>query len=72
MRKGPGISKQRKPNLSLLWREWKEMKVYIIDLAAWGLVGIAAALGAYACWLFETHVSATIAKGIVRMFYHGS
>jgi hypothetical protein len=58
--------------MPFLWREWKEMKVYIIDIAGWGLVGIAATLGAYACWLWDTRVSTTLAKGIVQYFYQGN
>lgn len=48
------------------------MKVYIIDLAGWGLVGLAAALGVYAIYLFDTKVSAGLAKGIVGAIFNSN
>lgn len=44
------------------------MKVYIIDLAGWGLVGIAAALGIYACYLFDTKVKEGLTHTIIDIF----
>lgn len=40
------------------------MKTYIVDLSGWGLVGIAAGLGAYACYIFSTSLSKPLAAGI--------
>lgn len=44
------------------------MKVYVIDLAGWSLVGVAGALGTYAIYLWDTRVSSGVAKGIVSLF----
>lgn len=45
------------------------MKVYIIDLAAWSLVGLALVLGAYACWLFAAKVSPGLAHAIISAIH---
>lgn len=44
------------------------MRVYVIDLSGWCLVGLAGAVGAYAIYLFNTKVSAGLAAGIVSLF----
>lgn len=44
------------------------MKVYIVDLAGWSLVGAAAVLAAYAGWLFSTKVAQGLAVGVVAWF----
>lgn len=44
------------------------MKVYIIDLAGWTLVGIAGALGAYACHLFSARISGDLAHTLLNFF----
>lgn len=40
----------------------------IIDLSAWGLLGLAAGLSAYAGWLFSTKVAHGLAVGIIAIF----
>lgn len=44
------------------------MKVYIIDIAGWSMVGIVAALGIYAVYLFDMKVSGGLAHAIVGAF----
>jgi hypothetical protein len=44
------------------------MRVYIIDIAGWSLVGLAAVLGIYAIYLFDTKVSGGLATAIVGFF----
>jgi hypothetical protein len=43
------------------------MKVYIIDIAAYSLVGTALGLGIYACYLFDK-ISADLAHDIIGIF----
>lgn len=38
------------------------------DGAAWSLVLLSGALGAYACWLFHTRLSGPLAHGIMGLF----
>lgn len=44
------------------------MKVYIIDIAGWSLVGLAAVLGIYAFYLFDTKVKAGLTHTIIDIF----
>ncbi|WP_308636091.1 hypothetical protein [Paenibacillus silvisoli] len=44
------------------------MKIYIIDIAGWSLVGLAAALGIYAWYLFDAKLSGGLASAIVGTF----
>jgi hypothetical protein len=43
------------------------MNVTIIDLSAYGLVGLSVVLGGYACYLFD-RISEDLAHGIVGLF----
>lgn len=44
------------------------MRVYIIDMAGWSLVGLAAVLGIYACYLFDTKVCGGLVHAIIGAF----
>ncbi len=41
------------------------MKTYIVDISAWTIVGVAAGLGAYACYLFDSRLAEPLAERIV-------
>lgn len=44
------------------------MTTYIVDLSGWGLVGLSAGLGAYACYIFSTSLSKSLAVLIISLF----
>ena len=44
------------------------MRVYIIDLAGWSLVGLAALAGLYACYLFDAKVCDGLSSTIISVF----
>jgi hypothetical protein len=52
---------------SLRGKDVRRMNVTIIDLSAYGLVGLAAVLGGYACYLFD-RISEDLAHDIVGLF----
>jgi hypothetical protein len=52
---------------SLRGKDVRRMNVTIIDLSAYGLVGLSVVLGGYACYLFD-RISEDLAHGIVGLF----